>query len=496
MPGDEARRRRRRAAGSIIVVVATDAPLLPHQCERLAQRAGLGIARVGGTGGHTSGDLFIAFATGNRLPLGDGLDEARSARGPTTSGSPATSSSTRSSTPSSNRPRRRSSTRSSPPRRWSGATASPRIACRTTASARSSPPTARSPRDDRTAAAPGRSTIRPAVDADVETLDAITSPPRRSATAPVAPRRDARRVPPPPRRARPVAVAIDAATATIDRVRGRPSTPAGHAISPTCSCGPTGRAAAIGGRLLDAVFGDAWPRTTFASDDPRALPLYVRAGMAAFWPNLYLDRRSGTRSSPSRTTTSEPATLEAVADLQAARGPASIARRTSGIGDAPRRPAVPRPACRSTGRRRAWVATRSARPSAACTRRSPRPERRRPGRAPGGARRTRWSATIEAARACPVRRPSSDDCWTRATGSVDRDTFLAAPIRPRRPAPRARRTPGSSTWHGSQERRRPGQPGASCGRPGSSAVGHSTPTATGFSIGTPIRLPYSVHDPS
>ncbi|MGK2851494.1 MAG: P1 family peptidase [Candidatus Limnocylindrales bacterium] len=55
-------------SGSIIVVVATDAPLLPHQCERLAQRAGLGIARMGGTGGHTSGDLFIAFATGNQLP--------------------------------------------------------------------------------------------------------------------------------------------------------------------------------------------------------------------------------------------------------------------------------------------------------------------------------------------------------------------------------------------------------------------------------------------
>ncbi len=58
-------------SGSIIVVIATDAPLLPHQCERLAQRAGLGIARAGGTGGHTSGDLFIAFATGNQLPVGD-----------------------------------------------------------------------------------------------------------------------------------------------------------------------------------------------------------------------------------------------------------------------------------------------------------------------------------------------------------------------------------------------------------------------------------------
>jgi D-aminopeptidase len=52
--------------GSIIGIVATDAPLLPHQCDRLAQRVGLGVARVGGTAAHTSGDLFFAFATGNR----------------------------------------------------------------------------------------------------------------------------------------------------------------------------------------------------------------------------------------------------------------------------------------------------------------------------------------------------------------------------------------------------------------------------------------------
>jgi D-aminopeptidase len=62
-------------SGSIVVVIATDAPLLPHQCARLAQRAGLGIARVGGTGGHTSGDLFIAFATGNQIPGGTGEDD-------------------------------------------------------------------------------------------------------------------------------------------------------------------------------------------------------------------------------------------------------------------------------------------------------------------------------------------------------------------------------------------------------------------------------------
>ena len=51
--------------GSIIVVVATDAPLLPHQLKRLAKRVPLGIARVGGMGGNTSGDIFIAFSTAN-----------------------------------------------------------------------------------------------------------------------------------------------------------------------------------------------------------------------------------------------------------------------------------------------------------------------------------------------------------------------------------------------------------------------------------------------
>ncbi len=68
--------------GSIIAVVATDAPLLPHQCERLAQRAGLGIARMGGIASHGSGDLFIAFATGNRgLSRTAGERDARSTVG-------------------------------------------------------------------------------------------------------------------------------------------------------------------------------------------------------------------------------------------------------------------------------------------------------------------------------------------------------------------------------------------------------------------------------
>ncbi len=58
--------------GSIVVILATDAPLLPHQCQRLAQRASIGIARTGGGTEDSSGDLFLAFATGNQaLPPAD-----------------------------------------------------------------------------------------------------------------------------------------------------------------------------------------------------------------------------------------------------------------------------------------------------------------------------------------------------------------------------------------------------------------------------------------
>jgi D-aminopeptidase len=61
---------------SIIVILATDAPLLPHQCERLAQRAGLGVARMGGAGENSSGDLFLAFATGNVVHTDDAAASA------------------------------------------------------------------------------------------------------------------------------------------------------------------------------------------------------------------------------------------------------------------------------------------------------------------------------------------------------------------------------------------------------------------------------------
>src|SRR5438876_3467323 len=51
--------------GSIIIVVATDAPLLPHQLQRIARRAALGVGRLGGVASNSSGDIFLAFSTAN-----------------------------------------------------------------------------------------------------------------------------------------------------------------------------------------------------------------------------------------------------------------------------------------------------------------------------------------------------------------------------------------------------------------------------------------------
>lgn len=56
---------RQEGDGSIIVVVATDAPLLPHQLKRIAQRVPIGIGKTGGRGENGSGDIFIAFSTAN-----------------------------------------------------------------------------------------------------------------------------------------------------------------------------------------------------------------------------------------------------------------------------------------------------------------------------------------------------------------------------------------------------------------------------------------------
>ena len=61
---------RRHSEGSCVVVVATDAPLLPHQLRRVAQRAGMGLARIGSHASNGSGEQLLAFSTANRIAVG------------------------------------------------------------------------------------------------------------------------------------------------------------------------------------------------------------------------------------------------------------------------------------------------------------------------------------------------------------------------------------------------------------------------------------------
>ena len=63
--------------GSIIVILATDAPLHPAQLQRIAKRATIGLARVGGQGHTQSGDIFLAFSTGNRIPVNQSENDPR-----------------------------------------------------------------------------------------------------------------------------------------------------------------------------------------------------------------------------------------------------------------------------------------------------------------------------------------------------------------------------------------------------------------------------------
>ncbi|MEM7168633.1 MAG: P1 family peptidase [Pseudomonadota bacterium] len=55
--------------GSIIVVLGTNLPMAPHQLQRLAKRAAIGVGRGGTPGGNNSGDIFLAFSTANRGPI-------------------------------------------------------------------------------------------------------------------------------------------------------------------------------------------------------------------------------------------------------------------------------------------------------------------------------------------------------------------------------------------------------------------------------------------
>jgi len=60
--------KRENSYGSIIVVLATTAPLLPHQINRLCKRAALAIGRVGSYAAHKSGEIVIGFSTANKIP--------------------------------------------------------------------------------------------------------------------------------------------------------------------------------------------------------------------------------------------------------------------------------------------------------------------------------------------------------------------------------------------------------------------------------------------
>ena len=74
-PFEEEAETRQAGTGSVIVVLATDAPLLPTQCDRLAMRASIGLGRMGGGLDDRSGDIFFAFATGNRgIPRAGGSE--------------------------------------------------------------------------------------------------------------------------------------------------------------------------------------------------------------------------------------------------------------------------------------------------------------------------------------------------------------------------------------------------------------------------------------
>ncbi len=72
----------------------------------------------------------------------------------------------------------------------------------------------------------------------------------------------------------------------------------------------------IGSRLLAEVLGDAWPRTTFSSADPRALPLYVRNGLRPGWPGCYVVGSAEALPQPAAGLTTEPLVASAMTEVE------------------------------------------------------------------------------------------------------------------------------------------------------------------------------------
>jgi D-aminopeptidase len=58
-----------KSDGSCMIVIATDAPVLERNLERMAQRAMMGLAKTGGIASNGSGDYVIAFSTNEKLRI-------------------------------------------------------------------------------------------------------------------------------------------------------------------------------------------------------------------------------------------------------------------------------------------------------------------------------------------------------------------------------------------------------------------------------------------
>lgn len=74
----------------------------------------------------------------------------------------------------------------------------------------------------------------------------------------------------------------------------------------------------LGRPLLAAVLDGDRPRTTFASEDPRALPIYVRAGMTPLWPSLYVQGAAGLLPRVGDGLTARDASADELRDLELA----------------------------------------------------------------------------------------------------------------------------------------------------------------------------------
>ena len=308
-------RRRRAGSGSIIVVVATDAPLLPHQCDRLAQRAGLGdrpdgrhraptraatcscasrpatgrcrrrrsradprlVVDVRAVNDHAIGGLFDGVIEATEEAILNALVAAKTMTG------------------------RDGDHRASPcpttgcSRRWPGSAG--RHGWRTPGARPWRSATGRDPAGGRGRPRRrfGRSSRRTATTArsSSPTSSGRTSGTSCGSGAPGSRSRTAR-----------------------SSGSGRRSTPADRSTSRTCSSGRTGWARASAGRCsrtrsATPSGGRRSPPTTRA-----ALPIYVRAGMRPWWPNLYVEGTADRLPAPPAAISTRDATADELAETE------------------------------------------------------------------------------------------------------------------------------------------------------------------------------------